>query len=96
MSRNWNCLHYGNIVTLHVCTGTGTVGSTVTLQRCMFVQGLEMSAVGNIATLQVCTGTGTVCITVTLQRYMFVQGLELSAIRQYCNEVVRGADNRNE
>jgi len=43
--REWNCLQYGNIATLHVCTGTGTVCSTVTLQRYMFVQGMELSEV---------------------------------------------------
>ena len=33
MYREWNCLQYGNIVTLHVCTGNGTVCSTVSSQR---------------------------------------------------------------
>jgi len=43
--RDWNCLQYGNIATLQVFTGTGTVCSTVTLQSYMFVQGMELSAV---------------------------------------------------
>jgi len=43
--RDWNSMQYGNIATLHVCTGTETVCSTVTLQHYMFVQGLELSAV---------------------------------------------------
>jgi len=29
--RDWNCLNYGNIATLQVCTGTETVCSTETL-----------------------------------------------------------------
>jgi len=38
-------VQYGNIATLHVCTGTGTLCSTLTLQLYMFVHGLELSAV---------------------------------------------------
>ena len=38
-------VQYGNRKKLHVCTGTGTVCSTVTAQRYMFVQGLKLSAV---------------------------------------------------
>jgi len=45
MYRGRNCLQYANIATLHVCTGTGTVFSTVTLQTYMFVQGKELSEV---------------------------------------------------
>jgi len=60
----------GNIAKLHVCTGTGTACSTVTLQRYMFLQVLVLPAVGNIEKLHVCTGTGTVCSTVTFQSYM--------------------------
>ena len=41
--RQCNCLQCGNIKTLHVCTGNGTVWSTKTLQRYMFVQGMELS-----------------------------------------------------
>ena len=40
--RDWNCLRYDNIAKLHVCTGTVTVCSTVTLQHYMLVQGLEI------------------------------------------------------
>ena len=43
--RDRNCLHYGNSTTLHVCTGTGNVCSTVTAQCCIFVQGQGMSAI---------------------------------------------------
>jgi len=43
--RDCNYLQYANIATLHVCTGIATVCSTVTLQRYMFVEGLQLSAV---------------------------------------------------
>jgi len=76
LSRDWNCVHYGNIAKLHVCTGTGTVCSTVTLQRYIFYRDWICVQYGNIATLHVCTGTGTLCSTVTLQRYMFCTGTE--------------------
>jgi len=37
--RDWNCLEYGKIATLHVCTENGTVYTTVTLQSYMFYTG---------------------------------------------------------
>ena len=74
-------MQYDNNASLHVCTWTGSICITVTLQRYMFVEVGVLSAVSYIATLHVCTGTGTVCSTVTLQRYMFVLELVLSAVR---------------
>jgi len=41
--RDWNCLHYGNISTLHVCLRNVTVCITVTLQRYVFVEELVLS-----------------------------------------------------
>jgi len=79
--RELNCLHYGNIATLHVCTGNGTVCNAVTLRRYMLYREWNCLQYGNIASLHAYTETGTVCITVTLRSYMFVQGMELSAIR---------------
>jgi len=40
--RDWNCMQYLNIATLRVFTGNGTVRITVTLQRYMFVKGIEL------------------------------------------------------
>jgi len=48
--KEWNCLHYGYITTLHVCTGTVIVFLTVILQKLYFWTGIGF--VCNTATLQ--------------------------------------------
>jgi uncharacterized protein YsxB (DUF464 family) len=65
---------------LHVCTGTGTVCSTVTAQRYMCIKVLELSAKKKKKSYILFTGTETVCSTVEVQCYFFVQGLKLSAV----------------
>jgi len=40
--RDWICVNYCNVATLHVCTGTETVCSTETLHFHMFLNGLKL------------------------------------------------------
>jgi len=46
--RECYCLNYGKNAKLHDFTGNGTVCSTIKLQRYVFEQGMELSAVRNL------------------------------------------------